>query len=65
MQIEVVSTLTSDDEERVAEALIALLGDLFGSMPIAYALRIDTAGSKVFQRSNINASRVQVPPTQH
>src|SRR5262245_23271931 len=66
MQIEVVSTLTSDDEERVAEALIALLGDLFGSMPIAYSLRIDTAGSKVFQRSNMNAPRVhQGHPTQH
>jgi len=55
MQIQVVSTLTADDEDRVAEALIAWLADLLGSLPIGYALRIDTANAKVFRRTNIEA----------
>jgi|KBSSwiS6_1023812.scaffolds.fasta_scaffold27776_2 hypothetical protein len=53
MQIQVVSTLTADDEDRVAEALIAWLADLLGSLPIGYALRIDTANATVFRRTNI------------
>jgi hypothetical protein len=55
MQIQVVSTLTSDDEDRIAEALITWLAELLGSLPIGYALRIDTANARVFRRTNIEA----------
>ena len=61
MQIEVVSTLTSDDEDRVAEALSAWLAELLSSLPIAYALRIDTTSSRVFRRTNSDAPEVRQP----
>jgi hypothetical protein len=53
MDIHVVSTLTTEDEDRVADALIAALADLFDGLPIAYALRIETSGTKVVQRTNL------------
>ena len=49
MDIHVVSTLTSEDEDRVADALIAALAELLDGLPIAYALRIETTGTKVVQ----------------
>lgn len=53
MDIRFVSTLTSEDEERVAGALLAALVALLEDLPITYALRIETAGQKVFQQTNM------------
>jgi hypothetical protein len=61
MQIEVISTLTSDDEDRVAEALSRWLAELLSSLPIAYALRVDTTSSRVFRRTNIENPEVRQP----
>ena len=55
MDIHVVSTLTSEDEDRVADALIVALGELLDGLPIAYALRIETSGTKVLTRTNLDA----------
>ena len=52
MDIRFVSTLTSEDEERVASVVLAALVALFEGLPIAYALRIETSGQKVFHRTN-------------
>jgi len=56
MDIHVVSTLTSEDEDRVADALGAALGELLDGLPIAYALRIETSGMKVLTRTNLDAA---------
>jgi hypothetical protein len=56
MDIRFVSTLTAEDEERVAEALLAGLVALLEGLPITYALRIETAGAKVFQQINMSDS---------
>jgi hypothetical protein len=56
MDIHVVSTLTSEDEDRVADALIAALAELLDGLPIAYALRVETTGTKVVQRTNLEVS---------
>jgi hypothetical protein len=53
MDIHVVSTLTVEDEDRVADALIAALAELLDGLPIAYALRIQTSGAKIVQRTNL------------
>jgi len=53
MDIHVVSTLTTEDEDRVADALVVALADLFDGLPIAYALRIETSGAKIVQRTNL------------
>jgi len=55
MDIHVVSTLTSEDEDRVADALGAALAELLDGLPIAYALRIQTSGTKVLTRTNLDA----------
>jgi len=54
MDIHVVSTLTSEDEDRVADALMAALADLLDGLPIAYALRIETSGARVVHRTNLD-----------
>jgi hypothetical protein len=54
MDIRFVSTLTADDEERVAGALLGALVALLDGLPIAYALRIETTSAKVFQRTNMS-----------
>jgi hypothetical protein len=48
MDIRVVSSLTPDDEIRLAPKLLDELADLLGRMPIAYDIRILTAGDRVF-----------------
>jgi hypothetical protein len=48
MEIRVVSSLTADDEIRLAPKLLGELADLLGRMPIAYDIRIHTAGDRVF-----------------
>ena len=56
MDIHVVSTLTSEDEDRVADALVTALAELLDGLPIAYALRIETSGTKVVQRNNLETA---------
>ena len=59
MDIHVVSTLTSEDEDRVADALVVALAELLDGLPIAYALRIETSSARVFQRTNLETSQPQ------
>ena len=47
MEIRFVSSLTPDDENRVASAVVALVAHLFRDLPIAYALRVETACGEV------------------
>ena len=54
MDIHVVSTLTSEDEDRVADALVVALAELLDGLPIGYALRIKTSGMKVLTRTNLD-----------
>lgn len=62
MDIHVVSTLTAEDEDRVADALVSALAELLDGLPIAYALRIETSGAKVVQRTNLETiDRPSVP----
>ena len=55
MDIHVVSSLTLEDEDRVADALVSALAELLDGFSIAYALRIVTSGAKVVQRTNLEA----------
>ena len=63
MDIRFISTLTADDEDRVAGALLAALVALLEDLPITYALRIETAGQKVFQQTNMLQSEVATAPS--
>lgn len=52
MNIRFVSTLTPEDEDRLAPGLIETIGRLLDAVPIAYTLRLETASGKVYQRAH-------------
>jgi len=52
MDIRFVSTLTAEDENSFAPALLKAIGSLLDRLPIAYTVRIETTGAQVFQHSH-------------
>jgi len=63
MDIHVVSTLTIEDEERLVDALVTALAELLDGLPIAYAMRIETSGATVVQRTSLAAMDLPDPPS--
>lgn len=57
MQIRFVSSLTAEDEKRVADALVACVAGLLSQFPIAYSLRVETAAGDVIDQSDSGATR--------
>lgn len=51
MDIHFVSTLTPEDEDHYAPAVLNAVKAILDLMPIAYTLRIETANSRVFQHT--------------
>ena len=49
MEIRFVSSLTPEDENAFAPAILKVCAALLEQLPIAYTLRIQTCGGKVFQ----------------
>jgi hypothetical protein len=52
MEIRLISTLTPEDEARLAAAVCAAVAPLLDHLSIAYTLRIETADGQTFQRHN-------------
>lgn len=52
MEIRFISSITPDDEARVAPALIDLISALLDSLPMAYTLRVETSGGTILQRTH-------------
>ena len=64
MEIRFVSSLTGDDENFFAPALLKAIGALLDQLPIAYTLRIETMGAQVFQHTHAgSADRPAAPAT--
>jgi hypothetical protein len=53
MEVRFVSSLTDDDENKVAESLITAVEALLERFSLAYALRIETTGGRVYQATHI------------
>ena len=51
MNIRFTSTLTPEDENTVAPAILRALSSILDLIPIAYVLRIDTSDSQVYTHS--------------
>ena len=51
MNIRLVSTLTADDENRVAPLLLTMVKQVFQYLRIAYAVRIETAEGRLLEHS--------------
>jgi hypothetical protein len=63
MEIHFISSLTSDDEAKVAAAVLAAATSLLDHSSIAYSLRIETSGGEVLQRSSPTAiAATPAPP---
>jgi hypothetical protein len=52
MDIRFISSLTAEDENAFAPALLKAVGAILDQFPIAYTLRIETTGAQVFQHSH-------------
>ena len=52
MEIRFISSLTAEDENAFAPALLTAVGTLLDQMPIAYTIRIETTGAQVFQHTH-------------
>jgi hypothetical protein len=52
MDIRFISTLTAEDEETFAPALLQAIGSILDRLPIAYTVRIETTGSRTFQHTH-------------
>ena len=52
MEIRFISSLTPDDENAFAPALLKAVGAVLDQFPIAYTLRIETTGAQVFQHTH-------------
>lgn len=52
MNIRFISTLTADDENRIAPGIMRAVSALLDRLPIAYTIRIETTGAQVYQHSH-------------
>jgi hypothetical protein len=60
MDIHFISSLTPDDEDRLAPAVLEALKPMLALMPIAYTIRIRTASNSVYQHTR---TEVDLPDT--
>ncbi len=49
MDIRFISSLTPEDENRIAPALLSAVSSVLDRMPIAYTLRFETVSGRAFQ----------------
>jgi len=49
MNIRFTSSLTPEDENNIAPAILTAMTAVLDLLPIAYAIRIDTTGAQLFQ----------------
>jgi len=52
MDIRFVSTLTAEDEESLAPGLLQAIGSILDRLPIAYTIRIETTGARIFHHAH-------------
>jgi hypothetical protein len=57
VNIRFTSSLTPEDENAIAPALLNALAGLLDLLPIAYSIRIDTTDEQVYQHSGVGAER--------
>jgi len=56
VNIRFTSTLTPEDENTIAPALLKALSSILDLLPIAYSLRIDTSDAQVFTHNVLGSA---------
>jgi hypothetical protein len=55
MHIHFISTLTPEDEDRLAVVIEETVKALLSTLPLSYKLRIETAGRRRYEHEHIGA----------
>jgi hypothetical protein len=58
MEIRFISSLTAEDEELYAPAVLKAVTAFLDHLPIAYTIRVETSGSRVFQHTHVAPEQV-------
>jgi hypothetical protein len=53
MEIRFISSLTAEDEDIFAPAVLKAVSAMLDQLPIAYTLRIETSGAQVYQHTHV------------
>ena len=61
MEIRFVSSLTAEDENSFAPALLKAVSAVLDQLPIAYTVRIETTGAQVFQHTHAGSTSRPAP----
>jgi hypothetical protein len=64
MNIRFTSSLTPDDENRLAPVILQAVSAILNAMPLAYMVRIDTSDSQVYQVSGSGTGAPAALPAQ-
>ena len=60
MEIRFVSSLTAEDEDAYAPAVLKAVSSLLDQLPIAYTLLIETSGAQVYQHTHVTPEHLKV-----
>ena len=58
MEIRFISSLTGEDEEAFAPAILKAASAFLDQLPIAYTWRIETTGAQVVQHTHVSPNHV-------
>jgi hypothetical protein len=58
MEIHLVSSLTPDDENRLAPTVLKALGDVMERLPVSYSVRIETTIGSAIHHNHTAAQNV-------
>ncbi len=61
MNIRVVTSLTTTDEDQLAPAVLTAIASLLADLPVSYAVRVESAGGVVLQHTNLPPAAVGAP----
>ena len=50
MDISLVSSFTAEDEDRFVPVVLRVITEAIATLPVAYSIRIETAGGRVVQQ---------------
>ena len=62
MHIELTSTLTQEDENKLAPAVLKAISGMLDMLPIAYMIRVETTDEHVLQHVSQAATWDSMPP---
>lgn len=64
MEIHLVSSLTPDDESRLAPKVLAAIGEVLEELPVSYSVRIETSVGNAIHHNHTAASDEPAPKPQ-